>query len=513
MMERKRLKTIQKRWGALIGVGVALGAVGIGCGKGQVTDAFSYREKIISYRVSNLQVYESYKFTQVASDNKLDVVFIIDDSASMGTPIANVRAGIANFISQLRNDPSNIYDYHVGITTSDPNGLTNATATTSGTVYKTPGTYAGTFYGDPANYTTPGNPGSALLSGKKSYFSRGDYASDALEDTAFQNAVNSVSLAGHGDERVNAVMKYMMSDFLVNGNDFDGFFRPSAFKFFILITDEDDCSSPGSGARSTRLNALTAGAPNSSNANTTYAAGHPIVAMRGTSYTSVCNYYADRPDEIYNFISARGQDMARLRVYSMITGGSATSNFTGDMVSQFGFTISASTVGNISGNVTTYQTFLAGVGQSAASLVSSFNLPASATLPSPLSLVQLFAPAAVNGNPAPGPGSTTSDAYDVATSPSRITINNNTVGNTFKAATSGTDLVVRWRREPSINRYFAFPTVPDESTVSVFRNGTKLTASSDYTYDPVENQIYVSSTLVAGDEILIDYFTKKGEGE
>ncbi|MBL7714372.1 MAG: hypothetical protein JNL01_02825 [Bdellovibrionales bacterium] len=311
-------------------------------------ESFENREQILKYTISNRQIYESYKFAiQGTTTSKIDVVFIIDDSGSMATPIANVRAGIPQFVAQLRADPTNRpFDYHVAITTSDPHGLTNDTATSPGTVYRSAGGIAGTFYGDPAN---PAG---------HAYFSRNmdsacssncsDYASNAAEDAGFQAAVNSVSILGHGDERVGAVMRYLMQDYLVNGNTQNGFFRSDSFKFFILITDEDECGQgAANGARSsTRVTPLTSTAATAGAAGFTYNASHPIASVRSTSHNSFCNYFWDHPAEIYNAIQAAGQDMSKFRLYAMVNevggtlAGETRSNFISDAVEKFGGSLS-----------------------------------------------------------------------------------------------------------------------------------------------------------------------------
>jgi hypothetical protein len=266
---------MRKVYGKALILSFALPIV-IGC-EGSIEEAFEYRSITQDYKVGPVLQHESYLFQQ-AEVPPLDVLFIIDDSGSMSDEQAKFRAGIANFVSQIRE-----YDYRVGLTTTDPN-LTEYDFYGDGVMRPV----SGYLYGDAAN------PSGHM------YFAKNDYATDAAEDAAFSAAINSISLEGHGDESGLNVMYNIFND------DAYEFFRSGSVKVIVIVSDEDECGL-GQGTQSTRLAALK------SPTDPTYVAGddvssgstvqmpysaspaHTLTDIIGTTHTEYCTYGTSHP--------------------------------------------------------------------------------------------------------------------------------------------------------------------------------------------------------------------------
>jgi uncharacterized protein YegL len=136
----------------------------------------------------------------------LDVVFIVDDTGSMGTAIAEVKAGIASIINQIRCASDN--DYQLGLITFDDCVQIDV-------------------------QLAPGND-AAMLAAVMALTAGGGVGYAEASDAAVNAAVNSLPAALNCCQDV----------------DFLGTWRPGATKIVIVITDAppggcDDVFTPG----------------------------------------------------------------------------------------------------------------------------------------------------------------------------------------------------------------------------------------------------------------------------
>ena len=135
-------------------------------------------------------------FPQV-SRAQLDALFVIDNSRYMAVHQKRVADSFHRFVDYLA---LNQIDWHVGLLTSDVNA--------------TPGQYQG---------------------GGKQYFASGD-------SNVAQAVGQAVVALGTGGSAISAVLQ--QADLGLRGPP-DGFLRPGAALFLVLVTDNDDPWSPG----------------------------------------------------------------------------------------------------------------------------------------------------------------------------------------------------------------------------------------------------------------------------
>ncbi|HUJ28677.1 MAG TPA: hypothetical protein VLW85_21800 [Myxococcales bacterium] len=131
-----------------------------------------------------------------ANRAQLDALFVVDNSRYMGVHQARVAQSFHNFVDYL---VQNQIDWHVGLVSSD--------------VSAQPGVYLG--------------------GGSQQYFDSGSSASDVA------SAIVALGTAGSA---ISAVLQ--QADLSLRGPP-DGFLRPGAALFIVLITDNNDPWSPG----------------------------------------------------------------------------------------------------------------------------------------------------------------------------------------------------------------------------------------------------------------------------
>ncbi|HSM91330.1 MAG TPA: hypothetical protein VLT47_00500 [Anaeromyxobacteraceae bacterium] len=142
-----------------------------------------------------------------------DVLFVIDDSDSMGEEQANLQANLGSFVSALKSSPV-AQDFHVGVTTTSVANFTS-TADLTG--------QAGALISN----VPAGSP--AVLDGASPSF-----VSD------FRARV-SVGTGGSGKEQPFRAMERALSNPLLSGAN-AGLLRPGARLAVVFLSDEDDCS-------------------------------------------------------------------------------------------------------------------------------------------------------------------------------------------------------------------------------------------------------------------------------
>ncbi|HEY3355080.1 MAG TPA: hypothetical protein VGQ83_17635 [Polyangia bacterium] len=178
------------------------------------------------------------------SGNKLDLLFVIDNSASMDPKQETLRKYFPHFMEPL-NGLVNGTDLHIGIVTSDLGG--------------------GQF--TPASCATLGGDQGALQNTPKGETCAGAHLNDPNERFLAYRADNdgvatnftgtigdafacyaAVGESGCGFEQQLASAQAALAGCTVAGGCAqpanEGFLRPDAFLAVIIITDEDDCSAP-----------------------------------------------------------------------------------------------------------------------------------------------------------------------------------------------------------------------------------------------------------------------------
>lgn len=153
---------------------------------------------------------------------KTDVLFVIDNSASMSDEQANLQANLGSFITALNASPF-AQDFRVGVTTPDVTTFSiNPVGGMPVPIAAGPGV-AGALIGN----VPAGTP--AVLDGASSTF-----------ESDFRARV-AVGVTGKGWEQPLRAMRLALTDRIADGTN-AGFLRPGARLAVVFISDEDDCS-------------------------------------------------------------------------------------------------------------------------------------------------------------------------------------------------------------------------------------------------------------------------------
>ena len=166
---------------------------------------------------------------------KMDILFVIDDSGSMGEEQSNLSTNFPMFVSVLdefRTDDGRPIDYRIGVTTTGRDG-----------------TYI-------ANLTIDLGTGSPLMQtiredmdGDNGALRRGDgcglsvpFLSRSDDDVAGKfSCVANVGTSGPSVEMPLLMTQWAVADRVSDGTN-AGFLRDDALLAVVILTDEDDCS-------------------------------------------------------------------------------------------------------------------------------------------------------------------------------------------------------------------------------------------------------------------------------
>ena len=163
-----------------------------------------------------------------AACDKMDILFVIDDSGSMGQEQDNLAANFPQFVSVLEsftNADGALIDYHVGVTTT---GVSK-----SWSMQTIPGL-------PPISQSQSGDDGrlrgGASCSMASGWLSRGD------ADVASKfSCAASVGTDGPTDEMPLEGLRLALTDRVADGSN-TGFLREDALLAVVILTDEEDCS-------------------------------------------------------------------------------------------------------------------------------------------------------------------------------------------------------------------------------------------------------------------------------
>jgi hypothetical protein len=175
-------------------------------------------------------------------NNKLDILFMVDDSTSMTTVQQNLVANFPVFINVLKSLPSGLPDVHIAVTTSNM----GAGAFTS----SVPGCTApdlGQFISAPRASTDPICTTARITDGKSFIEAsmNGAVKNFSGDITQVFSCIAQVGVAGCGFEHQLASVRAALGDPQMNltpPTTNMGFLRDDAFLAIIWITNEDDCS-------------------------------------------------------------------------------------------------------------------------------------------------------------------------------------------------------------------------------------------------------------------------------
>ncbi len=153
---------------------------------------------------------------------KIDLLFVIDNSGSMGEEQANLVANFPMFISVL--DASGL-DYRVAVTTTSRNYHYNMTLPIGGTIAQSTGV------GEDGAMIKPASCGVT-----KRWIDKGD----PMPAQTF-GCVAKVGINGNSDEMPLGAMRDAFEDRMMDNTN-AGFRRTDALLGVVFLTDENDCS-------------------------------------------------------------------------------------------------------------------------------------------------------------------------------------------------------------------------------------------------------------------------------
>jgi len=178
---------------------VAIGFVIMSIGCGNDTPTFSV--------LPSTYTYVNQQSQAITVNNKIDVLWVIDNSGSMAPAQANLAANFNNFISSFI---SKGYDFQLSVITTEAY-LESIDSVTYSTF---------------ADFRS--NAGMSIV----------DQNTPDIQSSFVTNATQGIT--GYGDERAFQSIREAL-----NSNVNAGFIRPNSFLSVIIVSDEDDISHPG----------------------------------------------------------------------------------------------------------------------------------------------------------------------------------------------------------------------------------------------------------------------------
>jgi hypothetical protein len=192
----------------------------------------------------------------------VDILFVVDNSPSMDPKQAALAAAFPKMIAALEQFPGGMPDVHIGVVSSNMGAGNGAMGGNCGNGLGDRGLLWGN---DPNDLTasvaagsayTPTIPGCGLFLGARWIEDiqtptgriRNYDPSMQLEDV-FSCLATAVGVSGCGEEhQLQATRVALIPQAGINEAN-NGFLRPSAYLFIVLVTDEDDCSANNDNTR------------------------------------------------------------------------------------------------------------------------------------------------------------------------------------------------------------------------------------------------------------------------
>jgi hypothetical protein len=191
-------------------------------------------------RVDPRQTNEQVKDIPINLSRDIDILFVIDNSVSMGEEQASLRANFPAFIDVLENIEGGLPSVHIAVVSSDVGIGSNSQGSCSGS-------------GDDGDFRL-GWDGSQKdtctdISGNARYIAAGAGTTPNVADLeAAFSCIAGLGDRGCGFEGHLESMKRGLSKAKEGTAPNDGFLREDAYLAVIFIADEDDCSATPSGA-------------------------------------------------------------------------------------------------------------------------------------------------------------------------------------------------------------------------------------------------------------------------
>jgi hypothetical protein len=157
-----------------------------------------------------------------AKCEKMDVLFVIDNSGSMGQEQTNLIANFPQFISVLNNSG---LDYRVAVTTTGRNYNYAMSLPIGGTI----------------PMSVDGGDNGAMLRPAACNMTRRWIEKSDADPSATFSCVANVGTGGPSDEMPLSAMRDAFEERIADGTN-AGFHRPDALLGVVFLTDEEDCS-------------------------------------------------------------------------------------------------------------------------------------------------------------------------------------------------------------------------------------------------------------------------------
>ena len=185
---------------------------------------------------------ESAATSALIANRNLDILFMIDDSASMLLSQANLLANFPTFMDVLKNLPGGLPNIHVAVVSADMG------ATPDGS---TPGCEAGRGDNGSFQFMPRGSCTASTLAPGATYISNvgGQANYTAADISTVFTCIAALGEAGCGYEQPFAsILRALGADGAPAPVENQGFLRTDALLASVMVTNEDDCSAgPGIG--------------------------------------------------------------------------------------------------------------------------------------------------------------------------------------------------------------------------------------------------------------------------
>jgi hypothetical protein len=171
----------------------------------------------------------------VIPNRNVDILFLIDDSDGMRLAQVNLERNFPAFITALEGLPGGLPDLHLAVVSSD---MGAGDGSISGCAREGK---AGIF-----QYTNRGSCVTTTLAAGATYISNVDGVANYTGNlTNVFSCIAALGESGCGfEQQLRAVMRALGADGQPPPAENQGFLRPDAYLFIIMLTNEDDCSTP-----------------------------------------------------------------------------------------------------------------------------------------------------------------------------------------------------------------------------------------------------------------------------
>ena len=174
-----------------------------------------------------------------ATNNKFDILFMIDSSSEMDIAQSTLIKGLPAFMYVLKGLPSGLPDLHIAVVTADlgagDGSITGCSANGDEGVFRASPTGACT--------STTLQPGATFISDSGGSSPATNFSGPDI--TTVLQCIAQVGQSGCGFEhQLASVVRALGADGSAPPPQNAGFLRPDAYLAIVMLTNEDDCSAP-----------------------------------------------------------------------------------------------------------------------------------------------------------------------------------------------------------------------------------------------------------------------------